>query len=217
MSPDLGPAGAAATIIAAYLLGGVSPSYLLVRRRLGRDVRTLGSGNAGATNVLRLLGPFSGLAILLLDATKGAAAVWGARALGASVPIVALAALAAVVGHVFPIYHGLRGGKGVATAAGALGSLQPWAAGIAALVFLTVVLTTRFVALGSILGVASFPLLTLLVGPLGLAPPPSPWLIAASAVTAALIVGKHRINLTRIRTGDEWRLGDPRGPGQEVS
>ncbi|HKH50075.1 MAG TPA: glycerol-3-phosphate acyltransferase, partial [Thermoanaerobaculia bacterium] len=108
-----------ALVAAAYLLGSVSFSFLIVKIKEGKDVRTLGSGNAGATNVLRASSLGAAVLTLLLDLAKGVAAVVGTRLLDAPPPVVGGAAFAVVLGHVFPVFLGFRGGKGVATAAGA--------------------------------------------------------------------------------------------------
>ncbi|MCP4664602.1 MAG: glycerol-3-phosphate 1-O-acyltransferase PlsY [bacterium] len=194
-------------MLSSYLLGAVSFSYLVVRALRGFDVRTMGSGNAGATNVLRTAGTAPAVTVLLLDVGKGVAAVSAARWLEAPGPIVGVAAVAVVVGHIFPVYCGFRGGKGVATVAGAMGSLAPVPAALAGLVFLAIVAATRYVALGSIVGIGIFPLLIFLGGHLGWLEAAPRWLLVSSAVIALVIVFKHRDNVSRIRTGSEWKLG----------
>ncbi len=194
-------------LFGAYLLGSIPWSYLIVRLLKGTDVRRVGSGNVGATNVLRTAGRAAGVAALALDAGKGVVAVMLARHLGLSPPWVGAAAVAVVLGHVFPLFLGLRGGKGVATAAGALGSLAPWALGVSLLLFAVVVGATRYVSLGSICGVAVFPVALYAASRVGgpLAPPGS--VVSASAAVAALIVLKHAGNIRRLRAGTERRLG----------
>lgn len=198
-------------VLGAYLLGSISFSYLLVRAICGDDVRTLGSGNAGATNVLRIAGKGSALVVLLLDVGKGAGGVVAAQALDAPGPVVGAAAVAGVVGHVFPAYHGLRGGKGVATAAGAFGGLAPQAAAVGLGVFVLAVVFTRYVAVGSMLACGLLPLFIWITAWLGWAPPAPGWLLVSSALVGLLIVLKHHDNLRRLRDGSEWKLGDPRG------
>ncbi len=198
-----------ALLAGAYLLGSVSFSYLIVRLLQGRDVRTVGSGNAGATNVLRAAGKLPGVVALVLDAGKGVAAVAAARALDAPPAAVAAAAVAVVLGHVFPVFLGFRGGKGVATAAGAMGALAPLVMVLAILVFLVVAAATRYVSLGSVLAAVSFPLL-FAAGRAGGWIAGDPWVLPAGAVIAALIVWKHRGNLARLARGSERRLGQPR-------
>jgi glycerol-3-phosphate acyltransferase PlsY len=202
-------------LLAAYLLGSVSFSYLIVRLLQGRDVRTVGSGNAGATNVLRTAGKLPGIAALLLDLGKGVAAVVAARALEAPPPVVGGCAVAVVLGHVFPVFLGFRGGKGVATAAGAMAALAPHAFLPSAVLFFAVAFTSRFISLASVVTAACFPLILALEQAAGWAEPDR-WLLAASALIAALIVWKHRSNLARLRAGRERRLGEGRPEAEEA-
>ena len=196
MSPSL-----AATLVAgAYLLGSVSWSVVIVKLLQGLDVRTVGSGNAGATNVLRAAGKKAGAAVLVLDVAKGITAVAVPRALDAPAAVVSGAAVAVVVGHVFPVFFGFRGGKGVATALGSLGTLAPAAMALGLVVFLAVVAWKRYVSLGSIVTAALFPLLVWVTYQ-------EPWLLLASGAIAALIVIKHSRNLQRLRRGTEPQLG----------
>jgi acyl phosphate:glycerol-3-phosphate acyltransferase len=211
----------AGVVVAAYLLGAVSFSYLIVKLLKGRDVRTVGSGNAGATNVARAAGKAAGAAALLLDCGKGVAAVAGARALGAPEALVGAAAAAVVVGHVFPVFLGFRGGKGVATAAGALGALAPGVLAVDIVLFVLVVAWKRYVSLGSIAAAAAFPVLLAAGRRLGWLPALGPGAVAASVFIAALIVAKHAANFGRLRRGVEPRIverrsgdraADPSGP-----
>lgn len=196
-----------ALVAAAYLLGSVSFSYLIVKVKEGRDVRTVGSGNAGATNVLRASGPVAAVLALVLDLAKGVAAVLGTRILDAPPPVVSGAAFAVVLGHVFPIFLGFRGGKGVATSAGALGALEPGAMLAALAVFIVVVVWKRYVSLGSIVAALVFPLLAWAGHRLGwIVSDPS--VVVASAAVAALVLFRHRSNLVRLHRGAEPRLGE---------
>jgi glycerol-3-phosphate acyltransferase PlsY len=199
------PAGALVGV--AYLLGSISFAVLLVRLRTGRDIRTEGSGNAGATNVARAHGKALGIAVALLDVAKGAGAVLLMRTVTADPRYTAAAGLAAIVGHVFPIFYGFRGGKGVATAIGAFLVLAPLPTLVCAVVFLLVVLVTRYVSLGSVLAMV---LLPPVAGALFHAPRP---IVAAAAGAAVLIVIKHRDNLRRLARGEERRFGT-KGPGK---
>jgi glycerol-3-phosphate acyltransferase PlsY len=209
-------------VAGAYLLGSISFSYLIVKLVKGRDVRTVGSGKAGATNVLRTAGKAAGAAALLLDCGKGVAAVAGAGALGAPSAVVGAAAAAVVVGHVFPLFFGFRGGKGVATAAGALGALAPGVLAIGMAVFVVVVAWKRYISLGSIVAAASFPLLLAAGWLLGWLRPPGGGPVAASFFIAALVLAKHAANLDRLRRGVEPRIlerprRDPRPPEAPAS
>ncbi len=203
-----------ALVLIAYLVGSISFSVLIVRDRAGFDVRDRGSGNAGATNVLRLVGKGPAAAVLLLDVAKGVAPVVLARFLEAPGPIAGGAALASVAGHAFPVFHGFRGGKGVATAAGALGSLALGPAGLAALVFTAATAATRYVSLASVTAVTSFPVLLYLCGRAGWTPAPPTWLFASSLAIAALIAARHSDNFRRLAAGTEHRLGEAE-PGRD--
>jgi acyl phosphate:glycerol-3-phosphate acyltransferase len=199
----------AALVLAAYLWGSISWSYLIVRLAQGRDVRTVGSGNAGATNVMRAAGKAAGAGALLLDCGKGVAAVAVVRSLAAPQAVVAAAAVAVVVGHVFPVFLGFRGGKGVATAAGALGALQPAVLAADLLLFAAVVAWKRYVSLGSMSAAVGFPLLLLLAQRLGWVAPNGAALAAGAAI-AVVVVWRHAANLQRLRRGVEPRLGGAR-------
>ena len=195
---------ASAIVLAAYLLGSIPFSFLVARAFGVRDVRRVGSGNVGATNVMRSAGKIAGALALLLDLGKGAAATLSALRLAPGDPVIAaLAALAAIAGHMFPIWLRFRGGKGVATGFGAFLPLAPRAAALAAIVFALTVAASRYVSVGSIAAALALIALAFAFG----APAP---VVAAAAVTAALIVFRHRSNLQRLRQGTERRLGQPR-------
>jgi len=199
-----------AIVIVAYLLGSIPSGYLLMRFFRKQDIRSLGSGNIGATNVLRSGAKGLGAATFLCDMIKGAVAVLVGARLGSigfpPVPIhnaEALAALCAVLGHMFPIWLGLRGGKGVATAFGVFVVLVPWAALASFAVFVVIFALFRFVSLASILGAASFPVFAWFT---------APWvhsLVVASVVliVSCLIVIKHAQNIQRLFAGTEYRFG----------
>jgi glycerol-3-phosphate acyltransferase PlsY len=206
----MSPGTAVALVAGAYLLGSISFSVVLVRLVQGLDVRTVGSGNAGATNVMRAAGKKVGAAVLVLDVIKGMTAVAVPRALGAPPAVVGSAAVAVVLGHVFPAFFGFRGGKGVATSAGALGMLAPAAMALGLVVFVAVVLWKRYVSLGSMVTAALFPFLVGLGVRLGWTDYGGPWLVLSSAGIALLIVFKHRRNLQRLWRGTEPRLGSRR-------
>jgi glycerol-3-phosphate acyltransferase PlsY len=201
----------AAVLVAAYLVGSVSWSVLIVRLVRGADVRSLGSGNAGATNVLRAAGAWPAVAALVLDLAKGAAAVGVARLAGAPPPVAAGAAVAVVLGHVFPVFFGLRGGKGAATAIGALGVLAPAAAVGALAVFAAVLAVSRYVSLASVLAAAAFPLLVLALRAAGVRGGGDRSVLAAAVAAALLIVARHAANLRRLAAGREPRVGAGRG------
>ncbi|HSL23266.1 MAG TPA: glycerol-3-phosphate 1-O-acyltransferase PlsY [Vicinamibacterales bacterium] len=187
--------------LAAYLLGSVPVAFLLARRTYGVDVRVAGSGNVGAANVLRTTSAPLAVLVALLDFGKGSAAVWLAGELGGHQSARAAAGVAAVLGHIYPVWLGFRGGKGVAVAAGVFGMLAPAAALIAAVVFTGVVWATRYVSLGSLMAALALP-------PLVDATGGSTSVTYAAAVTAAAIVIRHRGNLRRLVNRTERRLGE---------
>jgi glycerol-3-phosphate acyltransferase PlsY len=187
-------------IVTTYLIGSIPFSFLVARAFGVADVRRVGSGNVGATNVLRNAGKPAGAVALVLDVAKGALAVALALRLAPGHPVLpAVAAAAAVVGHVYPVWLGLRGGKGVATGLGAFAVLEPTAALITLPIFGLAVATTHFASLGSVVGAVSLAVLTLFFRG------PDPVALAALA-TAALILFRHRSNLRRILDGTERRL-----------
>lgn len=198
-------------VAGSYLLGSFSFSLAVVWLLHRADVRKVGSGNAGATNVLRAAGRWPALLVLLLDISKGIVPVRAARALGAPAEIVAAAAFAVVVGHVFPIYFGFRGGKGVATGFGALVALLPLAACAAVAIFVATVFTTRYVSLGSVLAAASLPLLAVLFARLGWSAVLPGGALALACGCAGLVLLRHTENLKRLIAGTERRLGAGRG------
>lgn len=194
-------------IVGSYLLGSVSFSYLLVRLSVGRDVRRVGSGNAGATNALRAAGKGIGAAVLVLDVAKGVLPIEVARSLSRPESIVGLVALAVVLGHIFPLFLAFHGGKGVATAAGALGALAPMPLLGVLIVFVVVVAVTRYVSLGSMIAALSFVPAAWVTNRLGWTRV-DPWVILAGGVIAVLVLLRHKGNLTRLLAGRERRLGD---------
>jgi acyl phosphate:glycerol-3-phosphate acyltransferase len=193
-----------ALLAMAYLLGSIPFSYLVARRK-GVDVRRVGSGNVGATNVMRSVGRGAGVVAFALDSLKGLVAVLVARTVDPTNGVPALAAAAAVLGHMYPPWLRFRGGKGVSTGAGAFLLLAPLPTLGGLLVFAVVVAITRYISLGSIAGTSALAVLSFL---LGATEPVS----RAAAGLALLIVWKHRGNLQRIARGTESRLGRRRPP-----
>jgi len=186
-------------IVSGYLLGSI-PFALLLTRSRGVDLRRVGSHNLGAANVLRTVGVTRAVAVMLLDAAKGATAVVVARLLTADLIVIMTAGLAAILGHVYPAWIGFRGGKGVAASAGVFAMVAPFATAIAALVFVVTILVTRFISAGSIAGALALAVATFAVS----APGP----VVVGAVAAALLVmHRHRDNLLRLIAGTERRIG----------
>ena len=195
-------------VIIAYLIGSIPFGYLIVRATGGGDVRETGSGATGATNVSRRAGKAAGILTLILDALKGAMAVLIAQLIlkGDNTDwLIAAVAIAVIVGHVFPIWLGFRGGKGVATGVGAFLALVPLAVACAALIFVIVVGLTKYVSLGSILAAASIPLFVWMFVESEIQRPP---FLTAAVVGALLIVLAHRGNIARLWRGTESRISD---------
>jgi glycerol-3-phosphate acyltransferase PlsY len=188
-------------VVAAYLVGAIPVGVLVARARGGVDIRRHGSGNIGATNVLRTLGPLAGAFTLVGDIVKGYGAVVLARAIDPSGVGAAAAAVAAIVGNCWPVYLGFKGGKGVATGFGAFLALAPLATAPAALVWVIVTASFRFVSLASILACVELPIGVFLLG----YPPAA---VGAAVAAGAIIVLRHRPNIERLFGGTEPRLGE---------
>jgi glycerol-3-phosphate acyltransferase PlsY len=188
----------AVSALAAYLIGGLPFGYWFVRFSLGQDIRTMGSGNIGATNVHRTAGKKAGIIVLLLDILKGFLALWLASLIthGSALGL-ALAAVAVMLGHCFPVFLGFKGGKAVACFIGAFLWVAPFALLATAIVFFAIVALTKYISLGSILGALAFPLMFWLIyrGPVEI--------LAASIVAALLIVYRHKANVSRLLAGKE--------------
>jgi len=189
----------------AYLLGSIPFGLLIVKALGGPDIRAIGSGNIGAANVTRNAGKFAGILTLLLDAGKGYAAVWLAEYFThGNIRGMMIAALCAVVGHMFPIWLGFQGGKGVATG---LGVFLPicWQAVAAAIVlWLAVVIFWRYSSLGSISAAVALPLFVYMLYAPGHAPPE--YVTLGTVVISLLVLIKHRPNIARLIAGEEPRL-----------
>lgn len=188
----------ALAVVAAYLIGGIPFGLIVVKLMTGADVRESGSGNIGATNVLRTTGRMAGIVTLVLDAAKGLIAVWLAEKLsGGSELWMSFAALAVLLGHAFSIFLGFKGGKAVATFVGAYGWLTPVPLLAVVLLFVFVVAWTRYLSLGSIIAAGLFPVACWMILHPG-------WPVLVSAVAAAaLVIDRHRANIARIRAGEE--------------
>jgi glycerol-3-phosphate acyltransferase PlsY len=200
--------------VIAYLLGSIPFGLILGKLFGGKDVRKTGSGNIGATNVVRAVGLAAGVLTLILDVAKGAAAVLlGAKLSNDSATWMMIAALAVLVGHCYPVWLGFKGGKGVATAAGVFLVLCPAAFLGSIIVFVLVVLLWRFVSLGSIAAAGAMPLLIYLFW----APHHAPSLVIMLGTLAAvlLIVYKHNGNLRRLVEGAEPKFSFSRRKEEE--
>jgi glycerol-3-phosphate acyltransferase PlsY len=187
--------------IAGYLLGSISFSYLIVKQLKGIDIRKHGSGNAGATNTQRILGTGPALFVLLLDALKGAVAVWIGSALGdASSFYAIIGGVAAVIGHNWPIFLGFKGGKGIATTLGVMLTVAFVPTLIASLITLLVIALTRYVSLGSMTLLVLIPLLMYLFDF------PSS-VIVCTLFISVLGIFRHHENIRRLFAGTERKIG----------
>jgi glycerol-3-phosphate acyltransferase PlsY len=187
-------------LIAGYLLGSIPFAYLLARRHRGIDLRLTGSGNVGAANLLRTTTKKIGVSAMALDVAKGVASVLVARQVDPGPTGPAVAGIAAVLGHIYPVWLGFRGGKGVATTCGVFSILAPQATAIATAVFLALVWWTRYISLGSVAGSIVLPPLAYLTGA-------SDVTVIAAMIVAAIVVHRHRSNLRRVVAGIERRIG----------
>ena len=185
-------------VLVAFLVGGIPFGYLLVRWKTGEDVRAKGSGNIGATNVLRTTGRAIAVATLALDIGKGLFAVWLADRLSDGSPLwMSLAALAVMAGHAYPVFLKFQGGKAVASFIGAFLYLTPIPLAAALLLFVIVVAATQHISMGSIVAAGSLPFAVWMIEH-----PPAA-VVMASIAAAAFIIYRHRANIERIRAGNE--------------
>lgn len=209
---------AAGLLVTAYIIGSIPFSFLVVKLMTGGDIREVGSGNVGATNVARSFGKLPGIIALILDGAKGYGVVAIAKWVTAShewpfaasdtSPIhsrafwITLSALVAVIGHMFPVWLRFHGGKGVATGAGAFLALDPLALAAGLIVFAIVIIASRFVSLASIISAASIPLFLrfLTHAPF--------WTINISILISILIIVKHHSNIARLASGKERKMGE---------
>ena len=195
------PLALTCSAVLAYLIGGLPFGYWFVRLSYGRDIRTVGSGNIGATNVHRSAGGKAGLIVLLLDICKGFVAVWLAAVISRHDPrALALSAFFVMLGHCYPVFLHFRGGKAVACYVGAFLYIVPVALAVTAVAFIAVAALTRYISLASLIGVLVFPLAAWQI-----ARSPQPILVASIAA-ALLIIFRDQANLARLRAGTEHRF-----------
>ncbi|PKB82333.1 MAG: acyl-phosphate glycerol 3-phosphate acyltransferase [SAR202 cluster bacterium MP-NPac-SRR3961935-G1] len=190
----------------AYLLGSISWGYMLLQWKMGVDVREFGSGRTGMSNVLRTGGAKSAVVVLTLDIGKGVMAVVLAREVIGTNGAEVAAGLIVLAGHNWPVFLQFKGGRGILTALGGLALMVPVAAIIATATFLTVIALSRYISLGSVIGVTIGALAILA---LALAGVNSGTYMVYGFIACAMLVWQHRDNLQRIRDGNERRLGQP--------
>ncbi len=199
-------------LILAYLLGSIPFGHIIVKLKTGQDVRASGSGATGATNVMRTTGKAAGYATFALDILKGVAAVILVRLMTGSewwetTWVAAGAAILAIVGHIFPVWLGFKAGKGVATGLGVFLAIAPIASLCTFAVFILIVIKTRYISLGSVVGTLLMPFWILLWhGWISHSPYLTQMLVSISIV-AALIVFKHAENIKRLKAGTESKFG----------
>lgn len=186
----------------AYVLGSLPTAYLLVRLMTGKDVRTTGSGNVGATNALRTAGWKVGVVVTIIDVMKGALPVWLMSRFNPESGWIAAAMLAAVLGHCYPVWLKFKGGKGVATCFGAFVVIAPLSALAALVLWVVVLVISRWVALASMVASAAFPLILKLID--------RPDMVTLMSVSAAavIIILRHSSNIRGILSGSEVKTGD---------
>lgn len=197
-------------IVVSYLLGSVSFSVLLARLLKGIDIRQYGSGNAGTTNTLRVLGKGPAILVLVLDVLKGIAAVWlGTWAGGWGTWVAVACGIAAIIGHNWPLYFHFRGGKGIATTIGVMATLCFWPALTAGIIAILAIVITRFVSLGSLIFVALTPVFLLFTSFTA----PELW---GSLIFAVFAFWRHRSNIVKILQGRENKIGSKVKEGNRV-
>lgn len=193
-------------VIAAYLVGSIPVGLIVGKVAFGKDIRCEGSGNLGATNAYRTLGPVAGVFVFVLDVCKGALPVLAARSLygppagQADCLLLVMIGMAAITGHNWPIYLKFKGGKGVATGAGVVLVLFPWITAILAGIWIAAVLVTRYVSVGSIAISVAFPVLVVLFYGSNVV------YVGFSVVAAAVVIFKHRSNIGRLLRGTEPKV-----------
>lgn len=197
-------------IVISYLLGSISFSVLLARLLKGIDIRQYGSGNAGATNTLRVMGKGPAILVLFLDVLKGIAAVWlGTWAGGWGSWVAVVCGLAAIIGHNWPVYFHFRGGKGIATTIGVMATLVFWPALIAGAIAILAIVLTRYVSLGSLIFVALTPVVLLFT----VHTTPELW---GSLIIVVFAFWRHRSNIVKISQGRENKIGSKAKEGNRV-
>jgi acyl phosphate:glycerol-3-phosphate acyltransferase len=192
------------SFLISYLIGAISFSIIFTKRIKKVDIREFGSGNAGATNTMRVLGKGPAIAVLLLDVLKGVVAIWIAEAFHLSEWGIVLSGFFAILGHVWPVYYGFKGGKGVATTIGVFMMISFLPTLIAGILTIIVIALTRYVSLGSLLLILVTPILAIFFH--------APLIFTIVGLILFLISAyKHRANISRLFNGTENKLGAKKG------
>lgn len=187
-------------LVLAYLIGSIPTAYVVGRYIYKIDIRRRGSGNVGATNALRTMGTVPGAVVLIVDIFKGIVAVWIGLAAGGQ-EFAALSALAAIAGHNWSVFLNFKGGRGVATAAGAALAMAPGVLLWGVVIWVTVIFLTRFVSLGSIVAAVAVPVMMFAFS--------KPWpYVVFSIVGATIIIYRHKVNIKRLLAGVEPKIGE---------
>ncbi|MDD3807812.1 MAG: glycerol-3-phosphate 1-O-acyltransferase PlsY [Candidatus Marinimicrobia bacterium] len=197
-----------AIVVLSYLIGSFPTALLVGRLVKGIDIRTMGSGNMGATNVFRVLGAPAGIVTLIVDVFKGFAATYWVSRLGSGDPVglKILAGFSAILGHTFTLFAKFRGGKGMATAAGMLIAIAPNILLICVLVFVITVLLTGYVSVASLVGASLFGIIHIVLYIVGTGTYENLWLLFFSIVAPLFIFWTHRTNIQKLRRGEEHRF-----------
>ncbi|MGB9877251.1 MAG: glycerol-3-phosphate 1-O-acyltransferase PlsY [bacterium] len=184
----------------SFLFGSIPFGFLICKHRLGVDIRKIGSGNIGTTNVIRVAGPLWGIIVLVLDASKGLIPVLVAKSLSFTPLFIVLAGIFSILGHIFSPFVGLRGGRGVATGLGVVSGIAPQIALYLFLVWLVVVLITRYVSLASLTSAFLFPIF------MAITHQDLPYFLI-SIVISILVIIRHKPNIERLLKGEEQKIG----------
>ncbi|NLO89938.1 MAG: glycerol-3-phosphate 1-O-acyltransferase PlsY [Clostridia bacterium] len=188
-------------VIINYIIGSIPAAYIAGKVLKGIDIRQYGSGNVGATNALRVLGKGPGIAVFVADVLKGVVGVYLAKAFLTDPWLIVVASLAVIIGHSYSIFLSFKGGRGVATGAGIILSLSPRVLLLALVLFVIIVVTTKYVSLGSITAAFSIPILMFIFG--------EPVPIKLLGLTAALfVIYRHKPNIKRLLNGTESKITD---------
>ncbi|MBF7096523.1 glycerol-3-phosphate 1-O-acyltransferase PlsY [Alkalibacter mobilis] len=187
-------------ILISYFIGNISFAYILTKLKLKEDIRNFGSGNAGTTNVLRVLGKKYAAMVLIGDVLKGSSAVLLGQLFAQSEITIVLCGLAVIAGHNWPMLMGFRGGKGIATSIGVFLLYDPMVASICILLGILIIAATKYVSLGSISGMAIFPVMTFFIRGIGLS-------LGFAVIVSLFSIYRHRSNIKRLLSGNENKLG----------